>query len=426
MIERLQKLLQECSINDYSISERRTVSREAFFVRQRLDQHRAKDVTHTRLTVYNDFAIGDKRFRGSASQEIYPTESDAQIMTDLRQMSFGASFVRNPWYPLADGQHARLAGAPADLTAALLTAVQAIQGIPDTATEKVNSYEIFVKQNHERIVNSQGVDVAFDSMDEMIEIVINAIADGHEIELYHNVRFADQPLDTITAGIREVIAQAKDRTRAVPTRQDEHANVILRGDDIRELFGYFMSQTNVSSIYMHASQAKIGDVLQDGAGCDRITIQARARLDGSAKNLPYSPDGVPASDFTVIQDGVIKALWGDWQHACYLGLDGIAPANNIVVSGGSLTLDQMHAGPYLEIVKFSNFQMNSITGDAGGEIRLAYWHDGVNTVPVTGGSITFNIRKVLPSLRMSTQTRQVNDALVPEAVLLSDIAVSGK
>jgi len=53
-----------------------------------------------------------------------------------------------------------------------------------------------------------------------------------------------------------------------------------------------------------------------------------------------------------------------------------------------MSLEEMHAVPYIEPVMFSDFRLDSMTGDFGAEVRLAYYFDGKNVTPVTGGSIS--------------------------------------
>ena len=46
--------------------------------------------------------------------------------------------------------------------------------------------------------------------------------------------------------------------------------------------------------------------------------------------------------------------------------------NNMVVEGGSKTLDELRSIPHIEITDFSAFDMDAVSGTCGGEIRLAY------------------------------------------------------
>ena len=50
----LISILKESKASDFIIRQTNTVSQEAFFIGQKLDMGRAKDVTHTMVTVYVD------------------------------------------------------------------------------------------------------------------------------------------------------------------------------------------------------------------------------------------------------------------------------------------------------------------------------------------------------------------------------------
>ena len=53
-------ILKESKADDFIIRQTNTVSQEVFFIGQKLDMGRAKDVTHTVVTVYVDSE--DKQF----------------------------------------------------------------------------------------------------------------------------------------------------------------------------------------------------------------------------------------------------------------------------------------------------------------------------------------------------------------------------
>ena len=57
---------------------------------------------------------------------------------------------------------------------------------------------------------------------------------------------------------------------------------------------------------------------------------------------------------------------------------------NVAVSGGVKSAEALRQGRYLEVVEFSDFQVDAMCGDIAGEIRLGYLHDG-DTVTVTDG-----------------------------------------
>lgn len=76
-MKELIEILKESKASDFIIRQVNTVSQEAFFIGKKLDMGRAKDVTHTMVTVYVDSE--DKKFRGSAMKEIHPTSTKEEM-----------------------------------------------------------------------------------------------------------------------------------------------------------------------------------------------------------------------------------------------------------------------------------------------------------------------------------------------------------
>jgi len=426
MLERLVKLLNEAEVSDYRIVETTTVSHQAYFVKQALDQHRISNVTHMTLEVNMDSEVNGQKFRGKASREIYQGESDEQLKADIENLKFNALLAKNPYYEIVKDEKYYEEKKDYNLTAVFENVVKAMQNVKNTETEKVNSYEIFVNEYYYHIVNSQGVDITFNTMDEEIEIVINSIDGDHEIELYHNEKFADKPIEEITAGIQKIFEYAKDRTQAKPTRKMMGVTVLMSGEDNRSFFRYFLAKTNTQSVFFGNSQVKIGDNCQESEDCDKITLKLVSHLPHSSRNMPYSKEGSKALDLTVVENGIYQNYWGDQTTAYYLGLEKASPANNYVVEPGSRTVAEMKQGSYLEIIQFSSFIMDPVSGDFGGEIRLGYYHDGQTVTPVTGGSITCNMNSALKHIYLSQETRQLDNCIVPCTIQLFDVNVAGE
>ena len=248
----LYDVLKTSKASDFLIREEQTESREAFFIGQKLDMSRAKKVTHTFLTVFVDSEDG--KFRGSAEKEIHQGISREEMKQEIDQALFAAQFVQNPWYPIAEPSDAPandgMPDASRDLTAKLVKLVQAMQEIKAEEDSRVNSYEIFVNQKQTHIRNSRGVDVTFSGFDCEIEVVTNSRKDDHEIEIYKDLRFSDKSAEKIIAEVRGMFHTGRQRLNAVPTRQNEHADVLLSGDAVGSFFQYFAMHTNYDVIGM--------------------------------------------------------------------------------------------------------------------------------------------------------------------------------
>jgi len=87
-------------------------------------------------------------------------------------------------------------------------------------------------------------------------------------------------------------------------------------------------------------------------------------------------------------------------------------------------MEEMKKQPFLELRYFSDFQMDEWTGDFGGEIRLGIYFDGEKQVPVTGGSISGNIKDVAASMLLSSDLQTKNNYVCPMAIKLYGISVA--
>ena len=73
------------------------------------------------------------------------------------------------------------------------------------------------------------------------------------------------------------------------------------------------------------------------------------------------------------------------------------------VECGNTSETELKKEPYIECLKFSGMQMDSISGFFGGEVRLGIYFDGTNTYPVTGFSISGNIKEKRSELTLSKE-----------------------
>ncbi len=422
-MEKLISILNQSKASDYIIRQTNTVSQEVFFIGQKLDMGRAKNVTHTNVTVYVDSE--DKKFRGSASIEVHPTSTSKEIQKQIDKAILAASFVKNPWYPVVENNKYEGKEIEVNLTDELIKITKAMQAVQTKQHEKLNSYEIFVNKRKTHIINSKGVDITMSNFDCEIEVVINTSKDGHEIELIKDFKFANKDANEITKDVEEMFVSGNARLEAVPTKQNAHANVLLTGDDLPQFYSYFVSHVNATNKFMGIAKANI-DEKMTGDEADNLTIISKPILEGSTKNNTYDNDGNIIKEKVLYENGVCKSYWGSVQHAHYIQLEDTTSINNIIVEGGSMSLEEMKQQPYLEVTDFSAFIMDNVSGNFGGEIRLGYVSDGTNVHPVVGGSISANFDKVLKNIKFSKETKQINNYIVPCAVLLTDVSVAGE
>lgn len=432
MVELIKKLLSDNKeISAWKINTKETEADEMFYVGKTLNMNRAKRVTHIMLTVYKDFEADGIKYRGSYTTEIHPTMKENEIKDIIDNAVFAAGFVKNKYYPLAarydvkpEVHDSSFKSRPLVEFTPLIT--DAIFKADNYENGKVNSAELFLNKVNNKIINSEGVDVQFSGYNGFMEFVTNCRGKKEEIELYKNMSFSDFKPDKITVSVDKMINLCKEKAEAKPTPALKKGTVLLTGESVKELLSYYVVQASASSVYKNISTLKIGENVQgENIKGDRINMKLDPKLSDSTFSAPYDSDGFPLSEVSVYEDGVLKRYWGDVEYSYYLNVEPTGNIENVVVGCGSKSEEEMKKEPYLELIAFSDFQMDGFTGDFAGEIRLGWYYDGTTRTPVTGGSISGNIKLLHNNMYLSKEDQQINNFAGPNTIQLFDVSITG-
>jgi predicted Zn-dependent protease len=226
--------------------------------------------------------------------------------------------------------------------------------------------------------------------------------------------------------VRSELELVRDRAQAQPMPRLKSADVMLSGEPVREFLRYYLTQGAAESIYNNVSRFKVGDSLQGPhVRGDRLSIRAEPYLSGSTASRPWDGDGFPLRGISLVDDGVLRRIWGPTRFCHYLGAQPTGAPPNIVVGAGSRSLEAMRGAVRLEVAAFSDFHSDPITGDFGGEVRLGYLIEGGSRRPVTGGSISGNLKELHGEMYLSRELQQLNSFRGPRAVQLFGVSVTG-
>ena len=423
MIDKIIALLGEKGLYGWELSQTVTRGWEFYFIRHELDQNRIKDVEHITLCVYQPSGEG---FIGSASAEIAPTATLEEVRRLIDDLSYRASLVQNKLYAL----NAPKAGQPvreeADLAEISRNFISAVRGLPETEGEDVNSYEVFASQVTRRLITSTGIDVTETAPVSMLEAVVNARRDGHEIEVYRNIRCGTCDAASVSETLKKAMTYGHDRLSAQKTPALGAVDVLFSGQDACSLYEFFTMRMHAAMICRRMSDWSVGKSIYDGGSGDWVTVKALKCLPNSSHNAGFDAEGAPIEDTFMIEAGVPKRVLGGRMFSSYLGLEDSFIPGNIEVSGGTASEGDLRAGQYLEAVEFSDFQVDPMTGDIFGELRLGYLHDGKGGVKiVTGGSISGSMFDLYPDMRFSAAQAQYNDMRIPALTRLYGVTLTG-
>ncbi|MGV8103915.1 MAG: metallopeptidase TldD-related protein [Mesotoga sp.] len=424
MLEKIVKRLQKADINGWKIEEKSIEGQEYFFVKRELDLSRAKKVRHFDLTVYRDFYESGEKYRGSSSTRLSPTMSDDELQAAIDEAAFAACFVKNPWYPLVSSSVERLGSHDRDLQELSSNAMEAIFKADNREGAWLNSMELFITRSSHRIINSEGVDVSYTGYRTYIETIVNA-SGKEEVELYDQLLLSLPEKRIIEERIHDLLAKAIDRSLAVSTPFLKAIPVILTGDPAKEVARYYLNQSSARMKYDRISQVEPGESVQGDERGDRINLSLVPDLEESYFSAPFDEDGFKLSRRDIVKNGLLAGYWGNLRYSSYLGVETTGSAMNFSLLPGSVGIEEMRSRPHLEVPNFSAVEVDEATGDFGGEIRLGWYFDGTKRVPVTGGSITGNLRDI-ESLYLSREVELESDYLGPKSMMIEGFNIAGE
>lgn len=424
MTERIIEKLEALGCDAWEITETKTRGWEFYFIRHDLDQNRAVNLHEIRVSVYRKYENGT--LLGKASGGICPTATDAEIDKALADLAERAILVRNPVYELNDRPiDAEEQTAQVDLAAISGDFMRAMREVPESAEADINSYEIFVKEIDRTYKNSNGLAYRCVYPSSQIEVVVNARNEEKEIEIYRIFECGTCNADKLKSDVINAMNYGRDRLRAEDTPKLEPMAVVFSTSDAEEIYGYFAQRVMSDMKHRRFSDWEIGHAVSSEFAGDRVSLEALPALPNSSKNYPVDEEGAVIRARHLIRDGVIEEYWGSRQYSYYLGLSESSLVNNFRASGGTKTADEIRSGDFLEVVEFSDFQVNAIGCDFAGEIRLGYLHRGGEVKVVTGGSISGDMREAVKTMTFSKETKQYDSSEIPALTRLENVNITG-
>ena len=419
MIGRIQTALEKCGISLWRINETLEETAELFFVRQRLDTRRIKDVRKYEVAVFRD--VEDKR--GFTSVNLISSMEDAQIEEELKGAYYAAQFAANPTYEMVDPVKAPPAAKTGELAQAPLarSAGKMARALfaPDTHEDAfVNSAELFVSRKQVRILSSEGTDVSYTDANVNGEFVVQC-REPEDVEIHNTFSYDELETQALSEKVEEALHFVRDRAKAQRILKSGTYDLVLSGNAVAEVLSYYMQRSSAQAVYARYSTWQQGEDVQgeDTAG-ERLDVTLCA-------TVPYSEEGVPMEDLPLLREGKLQAYHGHNRICRYLGVKPTGAYRKMACANGTMPFADMKKGPCLWAVTFSDFQMNAMSGHFGGEIRLAYLIDGDTVTPVTGGSVNGSLLEAQKNLTFSAERYVTARYDGPYAVRLTGVSIAG-
>ncbi len=418
----MKKLSAHENISDWLLTTTHTRRHEAFYVMHERETRRLVDTTTYEATVYRRFKKNGDSHMGSATFKI-PSEADEKTLDSMiEDAAYAASLSKNKPYDLVTSDARKTFNEPplSDAPFSLLDEIATTFATKTDKNTRFNAMECFHTETTIRIINSKGLDYDKTLRKVQVEAIPSYDGEAGNVELYRFFTYGSIDFEKITADAETAIEDVTARYHAQNKPDIEKSDIILRKDDAATLFRRLISDFSYAGVYRGGTEKKPGDPIQKDAKKDTLTIALVPSSQGDA----FDDDGVLLRPITVLEDGVLKNHYGSNQYAQYLGNKPSGRLNKLSVATGDTPVTSMRKDRTLEIVALSSIQIEPYSGYIGGEVRLALYHDGSKTIPVSGFSFSGNLDEMLARLTLSDATADTARYHGPAFVRLGPVTVT--
>jgi len=409
-------------VSGWKINMHSKRSYELFFVKGKLETLRCTDTCDKLVTVYT--AHGE--FLGDSQFYVYPSTTEEQLKELIQQAVAKALLICNKSYTLpgAETGDYRVESnfedfEPHELAAKIAKAVFDANTVENGS---LNAVEIFINRHEDTIVNSNGLQKTQTRYDAMVEAIPTYNGENQSVELYEQYNFASLDMDALTQEIASQMEAVKARYEAVKPDFELSCPVVLNTQELAELFGNLIGDLHYANVYSQSNLFSKGDDFQKNPSGDTISITMAGSVEGSVRSRAFDGDGLSLGSVRLIADGKVANYYGGNRYGQYLGETPTGELRCVCLDAGSAE-DPDFDIPSLEIISMSGLQVDAYHDYVGGEIRLAYYHDGEKKIPLTGISFSGKLSEVLSSIRLSRRTATRDSYHGPEKAIITNVNI---
>ncbi|MBT4823657.1 hypothetical protein HN695_04665 [Candidatus Woesearchaeota archaeon] len=443
MINKIKQLLQKRKIFGWKIEVISSKSTDLYFTKNlESESELIGDRFSIEIVVYKDYGeeIGESSFSIVEFNEksINKMIDDALVICD---------YSRKPKFSLPT--KSELKSKPKKLILVdkkLISPLKNLRKIANGIRTNLKKYNVkpnnlelqgsYLKLN---VINSNGVDLKEEKTSFYVELTLTTAkkADGkvQEQEFVAMKEHASLSQFNAKEFVKENVNIVEDVLNSDLINSFK-GNVVLTDDAAAD---FFAPHLGLSPLVMHAS-AKIKQMglcvyspkkkIANFKG-DKISISTNPLLKLNPTSSLFDGDGVISKKVKLIEKGIFKNWFASKQYADYLGITATGALGAVEVNGGKKSMKNLKQTlPLVEIVSFSSFVPNSISGDFSAEIRLGYISEKnkagkIIRKPFKGGMFIGNMFKIIENMWLSKEIIEVKGYRGPKIALFKNAIVAG-
>ncbi len=333
-----------------------------------------------------------------------------------------------PDVPLTDADMQKNSSA---VTKAAMERIQA--SASNNQDVNLTAAECFGEIQTTRLVNSRGIEAEQEETRVAIEFVLHSQRGEKEVETFTEIRrrrIADLHIEEeVEQRTRHTLdlfeAQSPPSWQGPVVLQGNVLGTFLAGDG--QQGGVVHTLGSAEAKYGKFSSWEIGkSVFRSEVKGDPLTIWANRRIPYGTYSNTFDDEGLPAQRIELIQNNELRAFSASQRYADYLGIPPTGAFGAVELPPGQTTLSALLEEPYIEIIQFSWFTPDFVTGDFATEIRLGYIVENGMRKPFRGGQLIGNFLDALANVCWSAETGFYGNYLGPQAARFNDLKLAGQ
>jgi PmbA protein len=408
---------------------------QVYAVPKQTEARRAVDIEQYKIDVVRRTTDADgNEAVGSGNTTILP---GGDIESAIEHAVLTAGLVANPVHTIPGP--APLPDVPlidADLQNDAARATKTVmEQIRASASQNPDVYltaaECFGEVHTIHLVNSREIDAEQESTQINIEFVLHSQRGDQDVETFlekRRRRVADLGLEEEMQGrVRQTldhfeITHAPSWQGPVLLRGSVLAT-FLAGDSLRS--GVLQTLGDAEAKYAKYSTWEIGKpVFRNEVKGDSLTVWANRCIPYGIYSNRFDEEGLPAQRVELIRDNELVAFTASQRYADYLGIPATGAFGGVEIPPGRTPASALLEEPYVEVIEFSWFNPDLITGDFATEIRFGYLVENGVRKPFRGGQLVGNYLEALADIRWSSETGIFGNYMGPHTARVNNLTIS--
>ncbi|HEX6034078.1 MAG TPA: metallopeptidase TldD-related protein, partial [Anaerolineales bacterium] len=388
---------------------------QVYAVPERTEAQRAIGIEQYKIDVLRRTSDKDgNEAVGSGNATLLP---GGDIMAAIEKAELTAGLVANPVHtipapaalpevPLVDGD---LHKDPLTVTGAVMERIQ--DSGSRTPEVYLTAAECFGEIHTTHLVNSRGIDAEQESTQINIEFVLHSQRGDDHVESFAEMRRRRVTDLHIEEEIERKTRQNLDQFNLTrpPSWQGpvvlrgEVLGIFMAGDSLRG--GVLQTLGSAEAKFAKISSWEIGkSVFRTEVKGDPLTVWANRCMPFGTYSNRFDEEGLPAQRLEMIRNNELAAFAASQRYADYLNLPATGAFGGVELAPGSAPASTLLSEPHVEIIQFSWFNPDFVTGDFATEIRFGYLVENGVRRPFRGGQLVGNFLGALADVRWSAET----------------------